>query len=353
MNSYVLKKVISYAAPVLSGLKTHALLKPYYAGLGHILMFHRVIPPENRPRIHNHQSLEISPEQFENVLRFFLNRGYVCYSLDELHERMLAQEFDRPFFVITFDDGYRDNYEHAFPILKKYKLDFTIYLITDFINRKAILWWYLLEDLVLKEDKVKFELEGQQHEFLCRNRKEKEQAFSDIRRLINSHYKLEGFRKQLEQIFDPYGIDIYAYTERLAMNWKEVLQLSREQGGIIGAHTVSHPPLLQVSADQLEEEINLSRRIIEDRIERPVMHFAYPYGKKTEASLREFDFVRTHGFKTATTTRMGNIFPEHKDYMECLPRLSINRVTTDHVLNLQTSGMLPLIVHKGKKIITN
>ena len=353
MNSYVLKKVISYAAPVLSGMKTHALLKPYYAGLGHILMFHRVIPWEERARIHNHQSLEISPEQFEQVLRFFLDRGYACYSLDELHERMLAQEFDRPFFVITFDDGYRDNYEHAFPILQKYQLDFTIYLITDFINRKAILWWYLLEELVLKEEEVKISMGGNEYSFNCRNRKEKEHAFSEIRRLINANYQFKGFTEQLEGLFAPYGIDIYAYTDRMAMNWKEVVQLSQEEICTLGAHTVSHPPLIQVTADQLEEEIDLSRRIIESRIEKPVMHFAYPYGKRTEASLREFDFVRTHGFKTGTTTRMGNIFPEHKDHLECLPRLSVNRVTNEHVLNLQTSGMLPFIVHKGKKIITN
>ena len=66
-----------------------------------------------------------------------------------------------------------------------------------------------------------------------------------------------------------------------------------------------------------------------------------------------FEMVKSLGLKTGTTTRIGNIFSQHKNYLECLPRISLNQVSTSSVLDMQTSGMLPFIYHKGKKVISN
>ena len=60
----------------------------------------------------------------------------------------------RKFAVFTMDDGYKDNLTNALPVFKKHNLPYTIFLATDFMEGKAILWWYVIEDLILGHDEI-------------------------------------------------------------------------------------------------------------------------------------------------------------------------------------------------------
>jgi len=353
MSSYTKKKIVSLFAPVLSGLKVHKLFKPNYAGLGHILTFHRVIPMSEESRIHNHLSLEISPEHLEKTISFYKKEGYQFLSLDQVCDVLESSETSEKFVAFTFDDGYKDNFTVAYPILKKHKIPFAIYVTTNFPDHKAILWWYILEEAIIEKEQIDFVWKGRDYHFSCEDIEEKELAFDQIRSLINQWFELDHYEELLKTIFKKSKEDLYAYAEKMAMTWKEIKEISQDPLCTIGAHTINHYPLSQLSEDDLVFEINESKERIEKYIGKTVEHFAYPFGKKQEASLREFDAVKALQFKTGTTTRTGNIFKAHKDNMECLPRISINRVTDQHVLKLQSSGLLSFIIHKGKKVITN
>ena len=137
------------------------------------------------------------------------------------------------------------------------------------------------------------------------------------------------------------------------MSWEDIQELGKDPLATIGAHTVNHFPLKQLDDEALENEIMGSKKIIETQTGLAVEHFAYPFGKATEASFREFETVKSLGFKTAVTTRVGNIVAEHKNSLECLPRISINQVTEAAVLELQTSGMLPCFLNKGKRAVAH
>ncbi|HHH49928.1 MAG TPA: hypothetical protein ENK52_02995 [Saprospiraceae bacterium] len=352
MNSATKKKIISAAAPFITALKVHQLFAPFYHGIGHILTFHRVLPLDNRQRIHNHLSLEISPIQLENTIHFFKERNYKFWSLDQL-SRNIKKKDNPKFVVFTFDDGYYDNYDFAYPILKKHNIPFTIYITTNFPDRKAILWWYLLEDVLLEETSITFHWQEKNYFFPTKNQSEKESAFDQIRSLINQCQSISQQKELLELVLKDHYLKHKTYAKRLTMNWDEIKELSNDPLVTIGAHTVNHFSLTRLNELQLADEILKSKNIIELQIDRPVEHFAYPFGKSAEASIREFEFIKQANFKTATTTRMGNIFPQHQNYMECLPRLSINRASTNKVLQIQISGLLSCLVHKGKKIITH
>jgi len=353
MNSYLKKKIISLSAPLLTTLQTHRLFEPFYSGCGHILTFHRVIPTTAKVRIHNHLSLEITPEHFEQTILFFQKRGYVFYSLDQLYESLVRGSFPEKFVVFTFDDGYRDNFTVAYPILKKYSVPFIIYITTNFPDRKAILWWYILEDMLREKEQIRFRWEDRDYSFTCRSLCEKERAFDEIRTLVNQSFSKPNFQEMFRTIFGNFQSNPFVYANSLAMSWEEIREISKDPLATIGAHSVNHFPLKQLDSEELVREIKNSKEGIESQIQQPVNHFSYPFGKATEASLREFEMVKSLGFKTATTTRMGNIFPEHKNHLECLPRISINRATKKPVLQLQTSGMLPCLYHKGKKVISH
>ncbi|MEM9919831.1 MAG: polysaccharide deacetylase family protein [Bacteroidota bacterium] len=350
MSSFHKKKIISWLAPVLSGLGVHKLFEPLCAGIGHILTFHRVLPPSSDLRIHNHLSLEISPKQLEASIAFYRKRGYHFASLDEFHEQLQKRQEVGKMVAFTFDDGYTDNYSVAYPILKKHHIPFTIYITTNFPDRKAILWWYLLEDVLKEAAQLSFEHQGKRYQFNCQKLREKERTFDAVRQLINQSFSTEGHLELLTKVLKKDVADLYRYGEKMAMSWEEIKQLSQDPLCTIGAHTVNHYPLIQLDEKSLRYEILESKNRIEAHIGEAVEHFAYPFGKKVEAADREYAMVKKLGFKTATTTCMGTIFPAHEARQECLPRISINSVTNEQVLKLQASGMLPFLLHKGKKI---
>lgn len=353
MSSYTKKKIISVVAPVISGLGVHKLFAPGYAGLGQILTFHRVLPKDDRQRIHNHLSLEISPKQLEATIAFYKKEGYTFVSLDQVHDLLQKGATKTKFVAFTFDDGYIDNYTVAYPILKAHNIPFTIYVTTNFPDYRAVLWWYLLEDAVLNRESIEFTWQGVDHRYVCDTKASKESTFDEIRTVINQSFRVNDYKTLLKGVFKKTEIQLYEYSKKLVLSWEDIRTLSADPLCTIGAHTVNHYPLSQLSDEKLQYEIEESKHRIEKNIVAPVEHFAYPFGKPTESSMREFDMVKNLGFKTGVTTRIGNIFTQHRYKTECLPRISVNRVTNEDVLYLQSSGMLPFIVHRGKKVITN
>ncbi|MEM5776445.1 MAG: polysaccharide deacetylase family protein, partial [Anaerolineaceae bacterium] len=128
------------------------IVRPVYGGRGHILMFHRVTP--NLPaRVAGQSRLEVTPQRLEEIIHFFRSRDYDFLSLDDLPARLAARR-SRKFVLFTFDDGYLDNLEHAYPVFKRHSIPFAIYAAVSFPQREAVLWWYLLDDLILGRDEL-------------------------------------------------------------------------------------------------------------------------------------------------------------------------------------------------------
>ncbi|MBA2483148.1 MAG: polysaccharide deacetylase family protein [Nitrosomonas sp.] len=353
MNNYRKKIWINRLAPFIQSSGLARLFRPFYGGIGHVLTFHRVIPPLDSPRIHNHHSLEISPEHLEEVIGYFAKKDYQFFSLDQLQAALDKGIVKKKFVVFTFDDGYQDVWQYAYPIFKRYKVPFAIYISTNFPDHTAILWWYMLENFVLRKEHISFCLSGKTYDIQCANQEEKEAAFANLRQIILNEPDQLKLPSILKTIFgDLYSV-LMEDSQSLSLSWEQIRSLNQDPLVTIGAHTINHYPLSQLDETMLKEEVVGSRAEIEQEIQTPVRHFAYPFGKKGEASQREFAFVKQEGFSTATTTRIGNIFPAHKNFPTALPRISINEVSRSIVLNLQTSGLIPFIVNRGKRVVTD
>jgi peptidoglycan/xylan/chitin deacetylase (PgdA/CDA1 family) len=118
-----------------------------------------------------------------------------------------------------------------------------------------------------------------------------------------------------------------------------VKQLAADPLVTIGAHTISHCNLARQSEEIAAQEMAVSRTRIEQALERPVLHFAYPYGDREAAGMREFALAASAGFKTAVTTRPGMLFAENAGHMTALPRVSLNGNYQDaRILPVLTSG---------------
>jgi len=351
MNAYLKKKIISRVAPLITSIGVQNLFEKKYGGIGHMLMFHRIVPESSAKRVHNHLSLEITPEHLEKVINYFKKKNYCFLSIDELFDAYIKGTFPKKKFVVfTFDDGYKDNLEIAYPIFKKYDIPFTVYVATGIPNRTAILWWYILEDMLLQRSSVQFSWKGKEYFYKSRTSSEKEKTFEIIQSFIHQNFSLENHKELFLAIFKDFQSDLTSNSSDLGMNWDELRYLNKDPLVTIGAHTVNHFNLSRLPEDVLRSEISDSKSELEEQLGQPISHFAYPFGKSQHASVREFECANDLGFKTSTTTKIGNLFNDSGQRLSSLPRININRVTSKSVLKMQTSGLLPLIIN-GKKII--
>jgi len=297
------------------------LLRHFSLARGQILFFHRICPAEPRARISANAGLELTPEQFETIIQFFLSRDYVFLSLDQLEVRLMDKIKKRKFVVFTFDDGYADNLHYAFPILKNYNIPFTIYVATCFPERTGILWWYLLEDIIIAQNHLDIRIEKKRHSFSCRTEQEKEDTFFRLRSKIMRDLSHTKFYPSIEEIFSPFHVDPHEKTSELTLSWEQIERLNQDPLATIGAHSSNHFPLARLSREGAKKEITDSKGKIELHIKEKVSHFAYPYGGDLEAGKREFKIVRECGFKTAVTARFSGINRKHIHHLECLPRI--------------------------------
>ena len=123
------------------------------------------------------KELQNKPLKKGKTLFLFDIDGTLCEPKLEVKESMtqllktLSEKKDihKPFVCFTMDDGYLDNYTKALPVFERYQVPFAIFVSTDFIDKKAILWWDTLEDLILTND-VKYN-SSKKYERIIRKRK--------------------------------------------------------------------------------------------------------------------------------------------------------------------------------------
>jgi peptidoglycan/xylan/chitin deacetylase (PgdA/CDA1 family) len=329
------------------------IVRPIYGGAGVIMMFHRVLPTESRPRIRGHARLEVTPEALEQTIQYFARHNYAVYSPDDLyHFLTAAKKADKPFVLFTFDDGYVDNITHAYPLFKKHNIPFTVNVSTCFPERTAIIWWYLLEDLILSRDQLWFEHEGEIYDFDCKTSEAKTITYAATRRLFK-FANVQKRQKLTHSVLMANNVDLLKKADEVALTWDQIKQLASDPLVTIGAHTVNHYVLSSLSAEEARYEILESRRILEAKLDRQIDHFAYPFGNRREAEEREFSIAARCGFKTAMTTRTGNIFSAHDFHLNTLPRYDLTQIALPSDLNLVASGALSMRVNRLRRVITS
>jgi len=245
-------------------------------------------------------------------------------SLDEMHRRMTAGDFPRRFVCITLDDGYRDNLEFAYPVLKKYEVPFAIYVATSFADRVGELWWLALEAVVAQNEMVGLRLDSRDRWFECRSIADKHAAYDYIYAYLRKLPTEAELRRIMRELTARHRVDMKAFCAELCMDWSELATLAADPLCTIGAHTVNHPILTKLDDKAVRAELENSRNVIEAALGARPEHLAYPVGDRSAAGPREFEIAKSLGFKTAVTTRPGVIFRGHAQHLTALPRISLN-----------------------------
>lgn len=329
----------------------HHVAKQFLAGSGAILMFHRVKPADQHAFQPN-RALEITPEFLEEVILAVRDAGIDIVSLDEVHRRLSEGDRSRRFVALTFDDGYRDNMEFAWPVLKRHQAPFTIYVPSDFAEGRGELWWVAVERAIQRHDQIEVTLDGIEHTFDTSSTAAREKAFETIYASMRAQPNEEELRRPAREIAFGYGVDMARLCRQLCMSWDELATIAADPLATIGAHTVTHPILAKVADDAVvrAEMIDGARRI-EERLGKRPMHFSYPVGGADAAGPREFALAAEAGFHTAVTTRPGVLFREHANYMRALPRLSINgEFQRRRYLDVLLSGAPSALMNRFRRV---
>jgi peptidoglycan/xylan/chitin deacetylase (PgdA/CDA1 family) len=301
----------------------HIALRPFVGGVGAILTLHHVRPP--RPdRFQPNRLLEVSPGFLTRVIKALRRSDLDLVSLDEMHRRMVEGDFSRRSACLTFDDGYRDTLQWAYPILKEAGVPFAIYIPTSFPDRLGELWWLVLEAVIARNDRIGLVIGGRDRKFDCRTVAEKRALFDELYWWLRSRPMEAELREAVRNLAAFYHVDIAAFCSELCMSWRELAELATDPLVTIGAHTVTHPTLAKLTKDNARSEMDLSRSVIEAALAVRPQHLSYPFGDRTSAGAREFEIAAELGFKTAVTTRPGVLFPEHARRLMALPRISLN-----------------------------
>jgi peptidoglycan/xylan/chitin deacetylase (PgdA/CDA1 family) len=315
----------------------HVLLRPIFSGVGAIFMLHHV-RPQREGAFQPNRHLEITPDFLRAMLGHLRARGIDIVTMDEVHQRLIERNFSRRFACFTLDDGYRDNRDHALAAMREFDAPFTVYVASDFAEGSGRLWWIALEMAIAKTDAIELTMGGVATRLDTATAHAKQATFDrlhDWLRTLPEH----DLQREITALCARYRIDQAAICRDRCMSWDELKAFAADPLVTVGAHSITHCNLARQSEAITREELALSRARIEEALQRPAVHLAYPYGDKPAAGPREFALARAAGYKTAVTTRPGMVFPESAGHMTALPRVSLNgNYQDERILPVLTSG---------------
>jgi len=327
------------------GTRMHRLFAPFYGGHTSILLLHRV--RESDRSFEMNRELDVTPGFLDAWLSAAQEGGWRFVSLDYLLDNWDECCRRKKNLVMTLDDGYRDNFQIAWPVFQKHRVPFTLYVTTSFPNRTADLWWYALADLIKSNDAVI--LDDPQRTVI--STQDPHEAFTKLRGLYLSTQTVNQ-PSFLGSLKERYGTTYH--VEKDLITWEELMIMSKDPLCTIGCHTESHANLAGLTEEQASREINDAKIELENRLGRPIVHFAYPYGKRPEASFREMELTQRLRFRSAVTTRIGNLFEGHHAHLHLLPRIPLfEGGWRGRLTDLYQSGMYSALTHSFRHMVTD
>ncbi len=293
-------------ARALAGSGTLAALgRIHPPGLA-VLTYHRVLPlPVARD--YPFRAMVIARDEFEGQIAH-LARRYRVLPLGEAIERLSAGTLPPRAVSITFDDGYQDNYEHALPVLRRYGLPATFFVVTDALDGRIRLWWDAVAESVAA---ARGRLDARALETLPRwarfafdaSGRSAPRAIQDLVTRLN-----EARPSERAATLAAIEVACRGYREappRLMLSWDEAREMAAH-GLQFESHTRTHAFLDEIGKEEAYEELSGSLARIAEVLGQRARFLAYPRGR---ASLDQYPVIRRAGIEAALTTQLGTNRP--------------------------------------------
>jgi peptidoglycan/xylan/chitin deacetylase (PgdA/CDA1 family) len=252
----------------------------------------------------------------------YLRHHYRLLHLEDALEELFssssqkAQDRRTP-LVITFDDGYYDNYTHCFALASELRIPITIFLIPGYIETGDRFWWLEPEYLVTHASIHEVTIEGQTYHLnKAKEREALTQAIDTRIRFASSVHEREAYLREVRELLGVPCLVTPEEKKSLLFSWKEVEDMKRSQWIAFGGHTMHHPRLACLTdPSEVEYEVCESRVELEHHLESSVRSFAYPFGKPGDIGEQAVRSVQKAGYSWAVTTVDGFNTPDSNPYL--------------------------------------
>lgn len=262
------------------------------------LLYHRVNPVKDR--IYH---LTVSPDNFEEQIRYLKE-----------HVRILRFEEDwkesgGDGVVLTFDDGYADNYEYALPILEKYHVPATIFVSTGYVGSGREFWWDEIARVLTGDVDYPdwFELKDSLYHYRwdTHDQEARDDMIRSLHWMLKMDPDVERTDLWLKQLRQWAGIGPEGRKEHLPVDHFQLQQLSRSPYITIGGHTVNHRSLGVQTKEGQQYEIGASVCFLEKNLRKRICTFSYPFGSAAHFHEDTFEVCSQNGICRAATTVKG------------------------------------------------
>ena len=252
----------------------------------------------------------------------YLRRYYRMLHLDEALEELYTPRQEkgvrdkRTPLVLTFDDGYHDNYLHALVLARELQVPISIFLIPGYVESGDYFWWQEGRRLVHRtkltevafEERTYYLHQPEERDLLAR-------AIDTRLRYAPSVAEREALLVTIRTILAvPSSITIEEEST-LPLTWAEVSKMAESGLVSFGAHTMHHPVLAHLTdTTEIRHEVAECRKVLEQKLGSPVRTFAYPIGKLKDIGEEGLRAVQEAGYDWAVTTIYGTNTPQSDPY---------------------------------------
>ena len=316
-----------------------------------VLTYHRVVPQKVVECQHIQPGMYVLEESFAAHIAYLRER-FTILSLDELLDLWRTNQFkiDRSYCVITFDDGWRDNYEFVFPILRRYAVPATIFLATDFIGTTRWFWPDRMM-LVLERARaqtsgptIRDEVSAMLADTVGVRQSTADGGFAfaksglpiDVGAIIELCKEVEV--GEIEDLIDRLGrvLCLDGPSERVLLDWTEVREMAARDVSF-GSHSCSHRILTHIPLSEVSRELIESRNTMLQQGVTPSSAFCYPNGNFNPGIQA---LVRENGYRAAVGCEIG-LEGDRPDDPYALKRVSLHEdsSSSDSLLTLALSGI--------------
>ncbi len=272
-----------------------------------ILMYHRILPID-KTESYIQGGMFVTPQTFDRHIQFLRAHFEIIHANQTLLylQNKKKRKNERPLCLISFDDGWYDNYKFAYPILKKYQTPAIIFLPTNYIGTRSMFWTdrlvQVLHRIKLKEvSKGLDSLDRLVRDILILSKRKKNGIDLALEHL--KPHRVEFINTIIDQLSQVEG-NSYQNDDRTFLYWNEINEMF--QSGLIsfGSHTASHRILTTLNDTEIETELKQSKEVLLEKgiVESENLAFCYPNGNY---NTRIMEFVKCLRYSFAVTTESG------------------------------------------------
>jgi peptidoglycan/xylan/chitin deacetylase (PgdA/CDA1 family) len=286
---------------------------------GVVLMYHRIANTLSDP-----WKLSVSPENFEEHLKVL--KDYPVIPIEALNYALTKKNGMLPnTILVTFDDGYRDNYLTGKPLLEKYNIPATFFITTNAIGKQEEFWWDALERICLQSPVLPSKLILQQPDNISFNlgKSTNVNVISPLNLYLRLCEIIRNMETSQQQTFikmlEVWAKNATVRPEYFTMDKRELLDLQSNEMFTIGAHTMSHPFLPNLSYDDQKSEIQGCIALLESLTGDAPKYLAYPHGGRDQNTL---EILAESGIELGFTTDP-HVFKAEM-YKYAIPRFQVS-----------------------------